>query len=110
MPNVDQIAIHGTISALGASVGLEAPGYGAVGFEVSGTFVGTLTFQIQVGGTWVSLAVATPAAPGTFVTTTTTVGTWAGSMGGAKAVRVVASLWTSGIAKIDILVAGVGGS
>jgi len=107
MPNTDYKSVTGQMSVLNDTVVLTVGGYGTVGFEIGGTFTGTVTFEGRVGGTWRALAVATLAVPGTFVTTTTAPGSWVGSAAGLTQVRMRFSTATSGTVTGDITAAGV---
>lgn len=98
-------SIRANISANGQFVLLPVGGYGSLGIDVRGTFVGTLTFQASINGEdWLSL----PALPiGTttnaaVVTTTTTVGAWLATVAGISQVRVIFTAYTSGSAIVTI--------
>jgi hypothetical protein len=107
MPNTDYIATHGQMAVLDATIVLTVGGFGTVGFEIGGTFTGTVTFEGRVGGGWRALAVATLAVPGTFVTTATAPGSWVGSAKGLTQVRMRFSTATSGTVLGDITASGV---
>lgn len=81
---------------------LSVSGAGGVAVQVTGTFVGTLTFEGSIDGVnYVALGLL-PIADTTAVTTTTTTGLWSGGVGGMAIVRVRMSAYTSGTATVSI--------
>lgn len=79
---------------------------GSIGIQITGTFVGTITFKGSVasgaGGSslnFVDLAVI-PSNSATPVTTTTTVGSWSRNIAGYTTVRVQFTAYTSGTAVV----------
>lgn len=93
------------VGALNATAAAGCDDAEVVGIQVSGTFVGTLTFQCSIDGTnWVTAAVqpigATAAT--TWVTTTSAAGIWTRPVGGVKFVRVQMTAYTSGSASVSI--------
>lgn len=96
----------GTISANAGAVTLEYRHFsnGAVGVQVTGTFVGTLEFQVTLDGTtYVATEALNVGSTGTPVTTTTTTGVFRFPVVGAKLVRVKATAWTSGDAVVTLV-------
>lgn len=96
----------GTISANGASVGLEYRHFsnGAVGVQVTGTFTGTLEFQLTLdGSTYVAAETLNVSNTNTPVTTCTAPGVFRFETVGAKLVRVKATAWTSGDAVVTLV-------
>lgn len=91
-----------------ATVGTD--GMGTVSFDVTGTWVGTLTFSV-VGenGTVNTLDVAKADTPSTFVNTTTANGTWSGAVAGYAQARACVTSYTSGIAIVALRGAATGG-
>lgn len=91
-----------------AAIGTD--GMGTVSFDVTGTWVGTLTFYV-VGenGTVNQLDVAKPDTPGTAVNTTTANGVWSGPVAGFAQARVCATSYTSGTAIVSLRAAATGG-
>lgn len=88
------------IAAVNQEVIAEVTNRGAVGVQVTGTWTGTLSFQISVdGNTWQTGNVS--ASNGTTaVTTATANGVWAGSIAGFRFFKVKATAWTSGTAQV----------
>lgn len=86
-----------------------AAGYGTVGFQLSGTFSGTLSFEGTTDNSnWVALR-ATPPGTTTAVTSATAAGAWVGSAAGLSQVRARVSSYTSGSFSVSILVTETGG-
>lgn len=91
---------NGTISALNGAVTLAWREFynGGVGVQVTGTFSGTLTFQMTIDGTnWVNVQ-AIDVSTGAAATTITVAGIRYFNVVGAQSVRVTATVWTSGSA------------
>ena len=79
---------------------LSVKGYVAIGMQVSGTFVGTVTWQGTVNGDdWVSL-LSMNIATGAYGTTATAPGIWAVPTNGSIKVRANVTAHTSGIIKV----------
>ena len=96
---------NGTISALNGAVTLAWREFynGGVGVQVTGTFSGTLTFQMTIDGTnWVNVQ-ATDVSTNTAATTTTTTGIRFFNVVGAQSVRVTATVWSSGSAVCTVV-------
>jgi hypothetical protein len=99
MTNYD-VLNNGTIAALNATVSLTAAGLGTVGLGVTGTWVGTLVAEIDVGdGVW-DLIPMVDNTLGSAVVSTTVNGNWLLGVAGALTLRIRASAWTSGTATI----------
>lgn len=75
-------------------------GTGAVGVQVSGTFVGTIQFEGSLDGTTYASVNMTPPGSTSPVTSTTAVGVWTGGVGGLVKYRVRFSSYSSGSAVI----------
>ena len=102
-------SIAGTITANGASVTLPYRHFtnGGVGFQVTGTFSGTLQFELTINGTdWVAFQVAN-VNTGSLSLTTTATGVFKGDVVGIVGIRVTSTAWTSGTA--NIWIAGLAG-
>lgn len=93
-----------------ASVPLNVSGYASVAFQVTGTWVGTITFEGSVDGATFQALNATPTNSSSAATTTTANGVWTGSVGGLKSARARMSAYTSGTAVVTIQAAASGGS
>lgn len=79
-------------------------GQGSLGIQITGTWVGTITFQAKIDNstTFVSLvAVSVADTTGTKVTTTTANGIFGASVAGLNLVRVVFTAYTSGTAVVS---------
>lgn len=80
---------------------LELNGTGSVGVQITGTFVGTLQFEMSADRqTWASWYTRAQSDTSTTVTSTTTTGYWVGNTNGAAQVRVRFSAFTSGAALV----------
>ena len=84
-----------------------AGGYAILSLQVTGTFVGTVTFECTINGTtWVALEMSSIGASGTLATTATAPGIWTADVMGLVQVRARVSAWTSGaITVVGCLVA-----
>lgn len=101
MPNYRN-STNGTIAANDTSVTLAYREFfnGGVGVQVSGTFSGTLQFEMTIDGTNFVAIQATNVNTGALVTTTTTTGIFKFDAVGALVVRVRSTAWTSGTATV----------
>lgn len=67
-----------------------------VALQLTGTFVGTVTFQATVdGNTWVSFNMV-PAASATAASSSTGTGAWSANCAGYEAIRANVTAYTSG--------------
>ena len=100
----DYPSVKGQISANGQTVSLPTSDGSSSGFNIRGTFVGTLQFEVSMDGeNWIATSVTTSlTSAGAIVSSATSPGLWFGSTAGATQVRVRASAWTSGAA--DVLI------
>lgn len=90
----------GTITAIQGAVSIGTLGLGVAGVQITGTFSGTITFEVSVNGTDF-VAVNSPAvSTGTAATTATAPGLFQCPCAGMAVVRARASAWTSGSAAI----------
>lgn len=95
----------GTIAANDASVTLEYRHHtnGAVGVQVTGTFSGTLQFEISLDGTTYVAVQAVNVTSGAATTTTTATGVFRFEAVGAWKVRVRSTAWSSGTATVTLV-------
>lgn len=81
-------------------INFNTAGQGTIGIQITGTWVGTITFQGTVDNTnYVTISV-TPSSSSTTVTTATANGVWTTAVAGLTQVRIVFTAWTSGTATI----------
>lgn len=73
-----------------------------VGLRISGTWTGTIAFQVSVNGTDYVTTEALPVASGVISTATNANGDWHIPTGGMKSFRVLSTAWTSGTATVEI--------
>jgi hypothetical protein len=96
-------------AATGNGVELDVAGRARLGVQVSGTFVGTVTFEVTIDGVnWAALTV-TPAAGGAAVTTATAPGLFSGVVSGFSRFRARVSAYTSGAITVDALATDAAG-
>ena len=82
--------------AIGNGTNQDVSGYSTVAFQITGTFVGTVTFETTNDDTnWTSL-LCTQVGANTIGTIATAPGIFRASVGGLKTVRARVSAWTSG--------------
>lgn len=83
-------------------VSLSVSGVASVGFQIAGTWTGTITFEGSIDGqTFTSLTV-TPTDSTTGVTSTTANGVWLGACGGLAIVRARMTAAPTGTALVTI--------
>lgn len=104
MPNYRN-STNGTITANGASVSLAYREFfnGGVGIQLSGTFTGTLQFEMSINGTNFVAVQSTNVTTGSTVTTATAAGVFKFDAVGALVVRVTSTAWTSGTATVHLV-------
>lgn len=99
----ERARLQDAAAATGNGAALNVAGTSRLGLQVSGTFVGTVTFEATVDGTnWVAL-VLTPAGGGAAVSTATAPGLFSGSVSGFSQFRGRISAFTSGAVTVDAL-------
>lgn len=103
MPNYRN-STSGTIAANGASVTLAWKEFynGGVGVQLTGTFSGTLQFEMTINGTDFVAVQTTSVTTGTIATTATATGVFFFNCVGALSVRVRSTAWTSGTATVAL--------
>jgi hypothetical protein len=96
---------NGTIAANGASVTLDYRQFfnGGVGVQVTGTFSGTLQFEVTIDSTNYVAALTTNVTTGAQSVTTTATGIFFFNVVGAIQVRVRSTAWSSGTATITLV-------
>lgn len=99
----------GSLTATG-SVTLNVSSNASLAVQITGTWVGTVTFEGSVDGVTYQTITVTPTNTTTGVTTTTANGVWTGSVGGLKSARARVSAYTSGTVVITLQSALAGGS
>lgn len=94
----------GSITANGQSITLAWREFfnGGVGVQLTGTFSGTLQFEMTIDGTTFVAVQATSVTTGTVATTATATGVFFYNVVGAQSVRVTSTAWTSGTAVVTI--------
>ena len=101
--------VRGVIDADEEVVSIDVRGAGAVGFQLAGTFVGTIEFEGCIeDGSFVALNMV-PSNSATAATSATGTGAWSANCGGYSSVRARASAWTSGEARVALQTAASGG-
>ena len=92
----------GTITALNQTVIAVTAGYGSSFFNITGTWVGTITFQANNGdGVWGNIYVYL-SSTGSYTSSSTTVNSTAQlNCAGYYQVRAIATAWTSGTATVS---------
>ena len=103
MPNYRN-STNGTIAANGASVTLAWKEFynGGVGVQLTGTFSGTLQFEMTINGTDFVAVQTTNVTTAVVGTTASAVGVYFFNCVGALSVRVTSTAWTSGTATIAL--------
>lgn len=100
--------IFGTAGDASASLSVE--GLGTVTFDITGTWVGTISFYVDgPGGTRNALDVSKADTPGTMVNSTTSNGVWSGNCAGYSQATAVFTAYTSGTAYVSMMAAEAGG-
>lgn len=107
-------SLSGTTCPGAGCLNIDVIGQGTSGFQITGTFTGTLQFEQTVDGTTFTTWPVTANGAAFTVTSTTGTGLWFGSVAGVRQVRVRFSAYTSGTAQITMVTAsarlGGGGS
>lgn len=95
----------GSITANGQSITLAWREFfnGGVGMQVTGTFSGTLQFEMTIDGTNFVPVQTTNITNLAVATTTTATGVFFYNVVGAQSVRVASTAWTSGTAVVTLV-------
>lgn len=105
-----QSSTRGAVSVAGDVVLLDTRGASTASIAVSGTWTGTINFEVSVGsGNPVTVDCATPAAPGSAVNSTTSSGVWVCPVAGMSSIQARLSGSPTGSAIVDILAAPAAG-
>ena len=91
---------QGSIAALSAVVAVPVTGVGALSFSVTGTWVGTLSFQYSLDGLAWTADNPLNNVTGVFPSTITANGAFTTPVGSFKFYRITATAWTSGTASV----------
>jgi len=96
IPYSKSLTMQSAAAATGNGTVFDVSDFASLGMQISGTFVGTVTFECTVDNTnWVSLTMISPT-NGAWSTTATAVGVWCASITGLRQVRARVSAYTSG--------------
>jgi len=100
----DAASISTTTCPGAGCVTIDIAGNGTLGIQITGTFVGTITFQSSVdNSTYVSLrAISVADTTSTLITSTTTTGIFSANVAGMSSARVVFTAYTSGTATVSL--------
>lgn len=90
------VTMQSAATATGNGTALTVTGYGTAVIQVTGTFVGTVTFEATADGANYHAISATQIGTGTIATTGTTTGIYRLSVSGLTSVRARVSAYTSG--------------
>lgn len=101
--------ISGQLAAATETIALPVSGYGTAGFQIAGTYSGTITFEGTVDGYTYQTLYATPTNSTTAATSTTSTGVWTAPVAGLFGIRLRMSAYASGTASVKILSAVTGG-
>jgi hypothetical protein len=99
---IPDITQSGTISVLTGHDPIVLNGQAVATMQITGTWVGTITFEGSTDGTNFFSVPVVPTTGGASVTTTTTNGNWTASVGGLVRFRATMSSYTSGTATVAI--------
>ena len=105
----DSIQVTGVLGVIGKELRVPTAAYPVVGIQISGTWTGTILWEVSLdGGNW-QATVAVPAAGGAAVASATGNGFWVVSSAGCSFVRLRASAAMTG-APMCVMLAANGGS
>lgn len=109
-PVAAQPSARYALSADGAAQ-LDVAGMGTAAITVSGTYTGTVNFEVigEPGTAAVTVDCATPAAPGTAVNSTTSTGVWTCPVAGLSLLQARMSSYSNGTAVVFLRAVPAGG-
>jgi hypothetical protein len=91
-----RVTLQNAAAATGNGTTMNVDGFKAVAVQITGTFVGTVTFETSLDGTNFVATGLTPAAGGAAASTATAVGLWILTPNGVNLFRARVSAYTSG--------------
>lgn len=90
------VTLQSAAAATGNGTPIDITGLSSIGVQVTGTFVGTITWEVTVDGTnWLGILLAPPST-GTGALTAAATGLFTGSVAGMAQFRARVSAYTSG--------------
>lgn len=96
MGDSGRVTLQNAAAATANGATMNVDGFKAVYVQITGTFVGTVTFETSLdGATWVATGLAA-VATGTVATAPTAPGAWILTPNGTNLFRARVSAWTSG--------------
>lgn len=96
MGDTGRVTLQNAAAATGNGAVMNVDGFRAVYVQITGTFVGTVTFETSLDGTnWVATGLAA-VGTGTVATAPTAPGAWWLTPNGVNLFRARVSAWTSG--------------
>lgn len=110
--SIQPASASGSLDTVDETATLNLLGFPGAAIQISGTWVGTVTFEVSIDGTTYAAANFTPPNSTTAATSATGNGIWAGSVVGYKYLRARFSTATSGTAVVSLratLGGGAGG-
>ncbi len=99
----------GSLTAADQTVVASVVGAAVASFTVSGTFSGTVNFEVSPDGISYTALSVSPVGAGATGTSATAPGVWLATIPALNSVRVKAGVWVSGTAVVDIRVSSIGG-
>jgi hypothetical protein len=105
MPASTFARLHNASVAVGNGAELKVEGFESASFQISGTFVATLTFEGSVDWTTLFAVPAYPSDGGAAATTATAPGLWRVNCASFSEVRARISAYTSGSVTVDAMAA-----
>lgn len=106
-PAAAQTPSRGVLAAAGAVHSADVQGQGTASITISGTFTGTVAFEVVAGpgSAAVTVDCATPGNPSSAVNSTTAAGVWVCPVAGMTLLQARLSSYSNGAAQVDIVAA-----